>query len=163
MWGCSLNGGAGDGRENLRRVWSGQRANSARLHTMAMIPIANGPGAFEQHQEHGKTDEFKPQGSPPFLQAFPSRYPPFHELDQDRGCRQHRRCQVRCRICAHDALRVLTIDQQLLPRQEGRVRLQGSEGGSRLQDPRDLGQGHPPPRYIRPTRDIRTMSRAKQC
>lgn len=39
---------------------------------------------------------------------------------------------------------------QLLPWQEGRLRLQGPEGGSRIQAPRHLGQGHPPPRYIQP-------------
>ena len=37
---------------------------------------------------------------------------------------------------------------QLLPRKEGRVRLQGPEGDPRNQDPRDLGQGHPPSRYV---------------
>ena len=39
---------------------------------------------------------------------------------------------------------------QLLPWQEGRLRLQGPEGDPRIQAPRHLGQGYPPPRYIQP-------------
>lgn len=50
------------------------------------------------------------------------------------------------RECRNDGgreRRILTFSKQLLPRQEGCLRLPWPEGDPRHQDPRDLGQGYP--------------------